>query len=259
MLNLDLQSLTERHYAIQTDQAFWNFNSAFGGWLAAVVIAAVKLDSQFRGEIITKQMQFVAPVKEGQLHVSVDLSAQRRTTDFWRVSVSDEQGRLLVTADIAAAIRGETDLSYSAKAPETGAADQYPPLEASALTPKWLSSFDQHMVAGKPLSVNEQPKSVVLLRPKTRCTIDAQLLAMICDTPMPRTFFASQQLRFASTISLSTHIYCRDDQMPSSGGGYLILETNCAAIHGNTANQEVRVFREDGLLLATSYQTSIFR
>ncbi len=259
MLDLGFQKVADRQYSIATDQSFWNFTSAFGGWVAAVAIAAVKIDGEFRGEIITKQMQFMAPVKGEQINVTISLQARRSKIDFWRVTVSDTEEKMLVTADIVAGERSDTDLSYNAVAPKTDAADNYTPLEASMMTPSWFSSFEQYMVKGSPGSINNQPKSIVLLRTKQWSNLDSSVLAMICDTPMPRTFFASEKLRFASTISLATHIYGSDVQISDSGQDFMTVETNSAAIRNNTANQEVRIFRSDGLLLATSYQTSIFR
>lgn len=259
MLNLNFQSVADNQYTIVTDQLFWNFTSAFGGWVAAVAISAVKTHDEFRGEIITEQMQFIGPVKGQKISVVVDLQARRRQIDFWRVTVSDCEGQILVTADIVAGERANSDISYNTLAPKTNATDNYAPLEASMMTPSWLSSFEQYMAEGKPGSINDQPRSVVLLRTKQQCNLNAPVLAMICDTPMPRTFFASDKLRFASTISLATHIYGSDSQISDAGRDFLIVETDSAAIRNNTANQEVHVFRKDGLLLATSYQTSIFR
>ncbi|NNC79060.1 MAG: hypothetical protein HKN94_02810, partial [Acidimicrobiales bacterium] len=110
-----------------------------------------------------------------------------------------------------------------------------------------------------PFTVAERPRSLVRARPVNDVAFDPTVLAMICDSPMPRTFFVSTDLVFCSTISLAIHIYASDEQIAAVARDFVVVEADSAVIRNNTLNQEVRVFRHDGLLLASSYQTAIFK
>ncbi len=259
MLAFDFRRLSERQYSLATDQSFWNFTSAFGGWVAAVAVEALKADVEFRGEVLTQQMQFMAPVTVAEIVVDVELQVRRSRIDFWRVMISDTDGKLMVTADMVAGPRSASDISFNATAPQVKAPEYYSKLEASAMTPKWLACFDQYMVEGRPGKINEQPRSIVLLRARSNQKLNTAILSMICDTPMPRIFFASEQLTFASTLSLSTHIYASKKQISDADDNYIIVETDSAAIRAGISNQQVRLFSMDGVLLATSYQSAVFR
>lgn len=132
-------------------------------------------------------------------------------------------------------------------------------MELTDMHPSWTAHFEQRMIEGEPFTINQRPRSVVKARPIDPVAFDASVLAMLCDSPMPRTFFASTDFAFPSTISLSTHIYASDEQIAAVGRGFVTIETDSAVIRNNTLNQETRVFRVDGLLLACSYQTALFR
>lgn len=258
LLDFELLRVDQHTLRLSTDPSWWNYSSAFGGWVAAMILEVLKRHEDFRGEVITQQLQFIRPVVADEIDVNVRLLARRSTVDFWRVEVLDLDGTLLVSADLTCGSRTATEIGFEHTGPQI--ADESGTLmELTEMHPTWTAHFGQIMVEGEPFTVSERPRSVV----KARLADDAEFgpgaLAMVCDSPMPRTFFASTEFVFASTISLSIHTYASDEQIAAVGREFVVVETDSAVIRNNTLNQELHVYRSDGLLLACGYQTALFR
>ena len=259
--SLTLKPFSDDQFELAADRTYWNFRSAFGGWVSAATLAAVEQNPAFRGQLLSKDIRFMAPVEAETLRFVVEHLAKKRTTDFWRVSVTDasDTSKLLAAADIVTGKKRHSDLSFEPIPPAEMSIDAGGRLEASDMTPRWFSRFEQILTHGVPFKANDTPKSIVLIREADQRPLDAKGLVAIADTPMPRVFFVSEQPRMSSTLSLSTHIYASDEEIKQTGVEFLTLTANSAVIRHSTLNQEVRIYRRDGLLLATSYQTAIFR
>ena len=258
LLDLDLRRMDDHTSRLSTDSSFSNYTSAFGGWVAAVMIEVLRHDPEFRGEVFTQQIQFIGPVAADEIDVTVTLLARRTSVDFWRVEVHDRDRALLISADMTSGVRQATGIGFEDSGPRVAPGSGLP-MELTDLHPSWTEHFEQVMIEGEPFTVADRPRSIVRARPKNRVAFDSAVLAMICDSPMPRTFFASTEFAFPSTISLSTHFYASDEQIAAIGRGFVVVETDSAVIRNNAINQELHVFSEDGLLLACSYQTALFR
>ena len=258
LLDLDLVRVGDSTVRLPTDPSWWNYSSAFGGWVAAVILEVLQHHDDFRGEVITQQLQFVEPVSADEVDVDVRLLARRNTVDFWRVEVLGLDGTLLVSADLACGSRITTEVGFEQPGPHI-ADGTGTPMDLTEMHPTWTAHFEQIMVEGEPFTVSERPRSVVKARLADDAAFGPGALAMVCDSPMPRTFFASTEFVFASTISLSLHTYASDDQIAAVGREFVVVETDSAVIRNNTLNQELHVYRHDGLLLACGYQTALFR
>lgn len=258
--SITLESASEGLYTLPNDPAFWNFNASFGGWLAAVAANAVCQHVEFRGEVLTQQMQFIAASKEEQLYLRIHRHQQGRQIDFYQVTFlsAPTHGRTLAMAEIVAGNRGDSDLEFSAPMPTIKPIEQSFKLESSEMTPRWFAHFEQHLAHGRPFSKNPTPMTLAYVREADLRPLDSLAIVALVDTPMPRTFFVSEQLRIGSTLSLSTHIYASTEEIAEVGDDFVILATDSATIRHSLLNQEVRLFRRDGLLLASSYQTAVF-
>ncbi len=246
---------------VALEPLFWNMNSAFGGWVAAIGVAATQHDARYRGEVITQNVQFHSAVRSEQLLVDVELVERRRTIDFWKVNIADAQTptRILAAATLIAGERTPTKTGFEAThEPMRAQADCFS-LQRTEQTPAWLDHFDIWLAKGRPFKKNPTPASAIYVRESDGRPIDGKALVAIADTPMPRTFFTGDSRLFASTIALSTHIYASDSELQASGNDFVLLDTRCQTIRHSLLNQETYVYRADGLLLAASYQTGLFR
>lgn len=258
LLDIDVIRVDDDTVRLSTDASWWNYNSAFGGWVAAVILEALTRHSDFRGEVITQQLQFIGPVAADEIDVTVHLLARRSTVDFWRVEVLDLDGALLVTAEMSSGMRTASDIGFEQSGPEV-ADGSGTLMELTEMHPTWTAHFEQIMIEGEPFTIAERPRSVVRARLANGVAFEPAALVMMCDSPMPRTFFASTEFVFPSTISLSIHTYASDEQIAAVGHEFVVVETDSAVIRNNALNQELHLYRGDGLLLACSYQTALFR
>jgi acyl-CoA thioesterase len=256
----ELKYLSEGVHTFGPNKEYWNFNSAFGGWMAAIMAKALKLHSGYRGEIVAQHIQFISAVKAEKLYVIVTRREKKRQADFWSVMISDasENGRPLAIAEIATNVRKDSELSYCADMPKTKKVEDCFRIRTNPETPRWFDKYEIMLSEGRPFAVNPSPRNVVLIREDDHRPVDVLAVTAIVDTSMPRPFFLGKTIRSGSTLSMSTHIYASEQEIAEVGTGYMVLEVNSATIQHAMANQESRLFRKDGLLLATSYQTAVF-
>lgn len=256
-----LTAVGARSYEVDLDRTFWNHTSAFGGWVAALTVAACETDDACRGELVSQDIQFISAIRAERLRLDVTLVEQRRSMDFWRVTVHDAavNGRIVASASLIAGERRATDLRFD-RQPDAvrGQAESFR-LERRPNSPSWFDHYEIFLAQGRPFRVNESLRSTIYLREADGRPLDSKGISAIVDTPMPRSFFLSESMLFASTISLSTHIYATREEIAAVGDGFVRLDSDGRAVRDSLINQESALYREDGLLLATSYQTGIFR
>lgn len=258
---LQLTPHGEMCFEFHPNKDYWNFNSAFGGWVAAATLRALHLTEGFRGEIISQHVQFISAVKADALYALVSLRESKRTTDFWSVIVSDapKNGRTLMVAEIVAGSRRSHDLSYDPPMPAYKQPDECVRMRNNPLSPNWLDRYELMLSSGVPFTKNPTPHAVTLIREDDHRPPDAISIAAMLDASMPRVFFVTDTARMASTLSMSSHIYASDAEIAEVGSDFMILEADSAAVRHGLSNEEARLFRQDGLLIATSYQTAIFK
>lgn len=259
--SLQLEHHSRGCFKFHPNKDYWNFNSAFGGWVAAATIKALHLSELYRGEIISQHMQFISAVKTDTLYAIVTLREQKRKTDFWSVIISNapENGRTLAVAEIVAGARRDHELSYNPALPDYKAPEDCVRMRNNPMSPRWLDRYELMLSSGKPFSKNPTPHSVILIREDDQRPPDAVSIAAILDASMPRAFFVTDKARMASTLSMSSHIYASDAEIAEIGNEFMILEADSASVRHGLSNEEARLFRRDGLLIATSYQTAVFK
>ncbi len=258
--SLTLTQQSDDRFRLDARNAYWNYKSAFGGWLAAALAKAVTMRGDFRGEIISLNTTFVSPASAEAYGVSVDLIKRRRTTDFWRLVLTDlETDQPTVTADIVAGARRASDLTYQAEIPAHKSVEDSIPLPPTPMAPKWLKDIEQHMAKGVPLQKNETAETILYTREGDGRPFDVLTAVLMLDTPMPRTFFMGSGVKMASTLSMATFLHAAPEEMAVVGGDYTLLISDCAGAGQSVYTQETRLCRQDGLLLGSSYQIAIFR
>ncbi|MEL6951497.1 MAG: acyl-CoA thioesterase domain-containing protein [Pseudomonadota bacterium] len=255
------QELSEGLYEVELDQRFWNMDNAFGGWIAAAIVSGWERHREKRGALVNQNVQFHTAVRGHKVRLSVGLVERRRTIDFWKVEVREPQSgsRVLAAATLVAGERTPTETRYDIEPePMRPQAESFR-LDANEMTPSWFGHYEIYLAKGRPFTRNPKPRSATWVRESDRRPLDAKALAAMVDTPMPRTFFVRDGRLFASTVSLSTHIYASDEELAAVGDGFVLLDTHCRAIRHSFLNAETYAYSDAGLLLAASYQTGIFR
>lgn len=255
-----LTRLPDGTYRAQVDETWWNFQSAFGGWAAALAYEAVRQSDDCRGELASLNAIFPAAIVAGTLTLKVERLIKRARTDFWRVSFfhEDKPESLIFSADLVMTLRRPSDLSYDAAMPEAPAPDTIEPMPINPMAPKWMMHFDQRMFEGRPFSKNLQPRTRTWIKFADDRPFDAKGVVAIADTPMPRVFFVTDVPKFGSTVSFSVHILAGDEQLKATDGP-LLIEADSAGVFDGSYDQRVQIWSPSGTLLAVSNQLAFYR
>jgi acyl-CoA thioesterase len=239
---------------------FWNHENAFGGWAIAQAVEAVTLVAEPELRLASINAVFVEAIGLGELFVFVTPLSQRRRTGFFRIVFrkDSETGPVVFAADVIMGNRPETDLAYATPAPEAPAPDT---LEQAYMPmgPKWFGHFDQRLVEGEYFTVNPRPRNLVWIKEDDNRPVDAKSLALISDTPIPRTFLMGTEPRRGSTVSYSFHLYASDAELKAVGADYVLMQGDTDRVVDGKLDQRALIWSPDGTLLAISEQMAFFR
>ena len=233
--------------------------AAFGGWVAAIMTKAVQDHAELSSPIVSIQTTFIAGVGPGEVDVAVRLLKSGASTQFWRVELSQAVG-IVAVSDIVSSNRRLTDLNYQIPMPATKSVSDSESLhQRKDNSPFWAKTYDQKIAKGVPLTVNDNPESLIWIKETDGRPLDRLSIISICDTPMPRTFFLSEELRMGSTVSMGTYIYASKEDIAAAGSDYVLLRVNGATSRNSATDQRVELWAQNGTLLATSNQIGFFR
>ncbi|MEN7344142.1 MAG: thioesterase family protein [Pseudomonadota bacterium] len=251
---------SEGVYRCSTDKRFWNGDAAYGGWLAAAVMAALQQEDDHRGMLVNQTVQFHRAVRNDAVDIRVSLLERRRTLDFWSVTCTDPvDDAVVASATMVCGEKPPSETAFNAAPEGFGPQSAGFRLEQRKQTPTWFGHFDMYLVKGIPFNPNPTPASAIWIREGDGRPVDDKAILAIVDAAMPRTFFVGEGRLPASTVTLSTHIYATAEELAKVGNDYMLLTTDSATIRHSFANQQSILYAEDGLVLATSYQTTRFR
>lgn len=233
--------------------------AAFGGWVAAIAARAVEEHPDCAAPIVSLQMSYLSAVAPGEVEIRLSLLKSGASTQFWRAELL-QRGAITNTADIVTSNRKPTSIDYQLARPETKAMVEGIKLQAMPnMTPNWVATYDQYIVQGTPFSDNGTPDTLTWIKQEDGRPIDRKAMIAICDTPMPRTFFLSDEMRMGSTVSMATYIYANEDDITAAGSDHLLLRVTSATVRNSATDQRVELWSKAGTLLATSNQIGFFR
>ena len=256
---IELEQMDDGQFILTSSKLYWNYTSAFGGWICAGIVNGVEQSAGYRGELFSLNINFVSAVSADQIFLDVENVSAKRTMDFWRVTGRDAPAgeKVLFTADLITGQRRENKLVYNAPKPDFKSLEDSIEFRHSAMTPAWLKAYEQYIARGVPFSKNNDAQTVTYLKERDGRPLDAKGIAAIMDTPLPRTFLLQKEPTAPASLSLATHIMASKEEISKVGNAPLHVVADCAAVSHSLYNQETRLFREDGLLLAASYQMAL--
>lgn len=233
--------------------------AAFGGWVAAIMTKAVQGHEDCQSPIVSVQTTFIAGVGPGEVEVVVRLLKSGASTQFWRVELL-QADNIVAVSDIVSSNRRTTDLNYQLAMPATKPSSESAVLShAEDKAPFWSKTYDQNIAKGVPFSVNDSPETLIWIKETDGRPLDRLSIVSICDSPMPRTFFLSEEMRMGSTVSMGTYIYASDEEITAVGSDHILLRADGATSRNSATDQRVELWSQTGILLATSNQIGFFR
>lgn len=255
-----LMALEDGQFTIEASDVYRNPSGmAFGGWVAAVAARAVEMHPECRGPLVSQQIIFMTGVGPGEVRLSVKLLRAGASTQFWRVELS-QNGSLTNAADIITSTRRPTDIDYQLDMPSAKSPDDSITLPSvNPMAPKWATRYDQRIAKGMPFAINDSPEAIVWIKEADGRPVDRVSLLSILDTPMPRTFFVTEQFRPGSTVSMATYIYASEEDLAAAGSDFMLLRVTGATVRNSATDGRVEIWSQSGILLATSSQIGFFR
>ncbi len=237
-----------------------NFDTAFGGWVMALAVEAVNQSESSRGRIVSLNAMFIDAIRDTPLTITVTTLMKRPRTDFWRVNmaVPDAPDQVVFTADIITSLDRNGDLSFEETRPEAPLPEEVKRARGLA-SPGWFNHIDQRWAVGRPFSISERPYSITWVRDAEERPLDAKSLITLSDAIAPRTFFASEQPTFGSTISFSVSLFASQADFEDVGTDFVMIEADSDVIRAGTYDQRGKLWSRSGKLLAISNQIAFFK
>lgn len=249
----------EGSFASAGGAAYWNFQSAFGGWALALALEAVRAAGPQEALLASATAHFMKPLPEQGLALTVRPLREGRRTSFVRAEgfAGEDRPQPLFAADFVFSDAREGALDYATDFPQACPPEQATPLPTTP-GPRWLAHYDQRLAEGRPFTAQERPRTLAWVRDAAGRPWDEKAILALSDTPMPRTFFLDPAPRFSATVSYDLHMLCTRAELEALGSDYLLVETDAPRVARGRFSQAVRIWSADGTLIAVSHQLAFY-
>jgi acyl-CoA thioesterase len=233
-----------------------SINAMFGGWTAAVALAAVIGSAEAPASPSAISINYLAAISPGDdVTIEVEHLGGGRSIGHWRADVRPRSGdTLLATATVVLANRRATDphdqfVFPSGPDPDSldvfhapGAQGQQTlirPIHGDYSSGDTTSSHWIRAVSGRPL--------------------DHLQLVYLADQYAPRSFFWGDGPRPSATLTMSVYLHATDDEIAEVGDDYVLTEATGTRGEHSTSGQQARIWSRRGALLATTEQLAWYR
>jgi acyl-CoA thioesterase len=228
----------------------------FGGWSAAVSIAAVLRSAEGPATPSAITTNFIAAVAPGQdVVLEVARIGGGRSVEHWRADLRPAGGgEDLVTSLLVLSKRRETDHFEQLTVPSAPEPETLEPIRAPGAQGEQteLRGISGAMASG-------DAESAHWMRMAPPRPLDRLELAYLADQHAPRTLFWGAALRFSATLSMTTYFHGTDEEIEAAGSDWLLAETTGSRGRHSTSDQQARIWSRQGVLLATSEQLCWYR
>jgi acyl-CoA thioesterase len=240
------------------DPRYESTTGMFGGWTAAVLLRSVLDDPTRLGAPSAITVNYVSKIDPG---TEVVVRARRigggRSLHHWHAELlAADDDHLLAHAMLVFAVRRETDGFTEPAMPEALPPDNFeifhPPSSQG-------ERMDVRPITGNPPFAQDSTASTGWVRETTGRPVDFMQLAFLADANAPRSFFWSEGPRLSATMTMSVYFHGTEAEVGAVGDDYLFNETIGTRGDQSTSGQLTRLWRRDGVLLATSEQLCWYR
>lgn len=245
-------------WAAEADPHFEGFNSMFGGWTAALALAAISGDAEADRVPAILSVNYVAPIPPGSpARIRTRCLGGGRSVSHWIADLyRHDSDDALATATVVTVVRRPTDGHLQVTMPDApppeSLAEWHPPNPVGAL-------IDVRPVRGTPPFGRKDNASLDWLRLTAGRAIDRLQVALLADACAPRPFFWSDGPRPSATLAMTVFFHATDDELAAVGDDYVLNEVTGARGNESLADQSLRMWSRQGVLLASSNQLCSYR
>lgn len=253
----------ERRAVGRTSPYYANMAGPFGGTTAATLLRAVLDDPARIGDPIALTVNFCGSIADGEFEVSWIEKRTGRTVQHWTVDLV-QNGKVAATASVVCARRTESWGHRPAAMPAAPPAADVTPLDMGGRN-GWTQRYAFRFIEGAPRfgePPTDGPRSA-----RTLCwlsdlpdrTLDFLSLAALSDAFIVRIIQVRGVRGPMGTITLTTYFHADGEALAASDSRPILGVADAKVFSGGFADQEASLWRDDGLLLATSFQASFYR
>jgi acyl-CoA thioesterase len=259
-----------RRYTGQTHPGYNNMLGPYGGITAAQAIAAVMNHPQRLGEPIAFTGNYIVALAKGPFEIEAEPARTSRTTQHWliRITQTGANGAAAVvfTATAITALRRPTWSGDDAPMP-TGlpAPDDIarPAWSGGDAPVPWLARYDARFIAGPlPDRWNGQEndsRTLLWMRDEPPRPLDFISLTALSDFFFPRIWRRRAILTPIGTVSITIYYHASAADLAAAGADYLLGEARGQSFFNGFFDQNARLWRRDGRLLATTHQMVYYK
>ncbi len=237
-----------------------NMVGPFGGVIAATMLNGVLSHAVRQGEPVSMTVNFAAPLADAPFELQVRPVRTNRTNQHWQLELL--QAELPVaTASVVLATRQPSWASTELIYPAVPAASK---LDAWALpgVPAWVKRYQFRFACGA-LTLSGQPvpdsESLLWVHDEPQRPLDFLSLMALSDVFFPRIFLRQQQMCPAGTVSMTTHFHADAATLADNGCRPILAKAQGQCFSRNYFDQRAELWRDDGVLLASSSQMVYFK
>jgi acyl-CoA thioesterase len=240
------------------DPRYEALHGMFGGWAAAVALAAVEADADPEHVASALAINYLVAIPPGTaVRICTRRLAGGRSVSHWFVELRSAEGdRELAAATAVLANRQPTDGHLQAVFPEVPGpedlAEWHPPDAAGRQT-------SVRPIEGHPPFGRMNTRSLAWVREISGRPVDRLQLAYLSDATAPRSFFWSDGPRLSATLAMTTYFHATADELAAVGDDYVLSEATGTRGSASIADQSLCIWSRAGVLLSTSHQVCLYR
>ncbi len=256
---LTLDPLGANRWRAHADPDHESINAMFGGWTAAVSLAAVlaSASSPLAPSALTVNfIRAIAPGTRPVLHV--EHLGGSRSIDHWRADLRNEEDDALdASATVVLTARRSTEEHDQWVMPEAPAPATLEPFHAPGSQGQ---QTDLRLISGSADSYRGgDTRTSAWIRMVSGRPHDHVQLAYLADQFAPRSFYWGAGLRASATLTMSVYFHATADDLAEAATGYLLNEATGTRGAHSTSGLQARLWSPTGTLLATTEQLAWYR
>jgi acyl-CoA thioesterase len=240
------------------DPHYEALHGMFGGWTAALALAAVENDAEPTHQPSVLAINYLKAIVSGtRVRIHTHRLGGGRSVSHWSAELrSADDDRALAAATAVLADRRRTDGHVQVAMPQVpepeALPEWHPPDAAGAQT-------DVRPVSGHPPFGAMDTRSLAWVRDISGRPVDRLQLAHLADACAPRSFFWSDGPRVSATLAMTTYFHTTSEELAAVGDDYVLNEATGTRGSASISDQSLRMWSRAGVLLATSHQVCLYR
>lgn len=246
-----------------TDPRYWHAIGPFGGTTAAIVLNSLLQEQTAEGAPISLSLTYASAIESGEFEVRNARVAASRSTQHWSAQIW-QKGKVVVNAIALLAKRRESWSDCESVMPDVPPASSINPGSWSELGLEWLNRYRLRVVRGGFEAVSEGRISAPAITEQwiedyPPRNLDFPALAACCDAFCSRLYLRKGEMLPAGTVSLTIFFHADHQALSENGSKPVLGVARAGRFYNRFFDQHAEVWREDGVLLATSQQMVWFQ